>query len=223
MAAPSRLPMDSVPTMSPSREDHDGADCDLEVGTVYMSNSNRLKLSQTRSRRGVVSMKMTGPGLLLLLLIAQPMIQRTAAASQGSTAQATEAPAQTAPSPVSPAPAPMKIKPGDRVYIQPGDFGMALTAAILKKKVPVTVLDDSTKADFWIQTVSSSSQEKTGVRIVKILAMGSAAGSGRHFQATVTVKNRDGAMVFAYNSQKENFQSAAQNVAKNLKKHIEKE
>ena len=51
--------------------------------------------------------------------------------------------------------------------------------------------------------------------------LGGFAGSGKHFDATVTARNRDGIVVFAYNSQKGNFQSAAQNVAKNLKKHIE--
>ena len=47
-------------------------------------------------------------------------------------------------------------------------------------------------------------------------------GSGRHFSATVTITNRDGAIVFAHNSKKENFQDAAQNVANKLKQHIEK-
>jgi hypothetical protein len=45
---------------------------------------------------------------------------------------------------------------------------------------------------------------------------------GKHFEATVTITNRDGAIVFAHNSKKENFQSAAQNIAGEIKKHIEK-
>ena len=159
----------------------------------------------------------TGSAVLVLLslsLVAQTAADSTAQPSVVSTQRATVAPAPVAP-------APTRIKPGDMVYIQPGDFGMALTAAILKKKVPVSVVDDSTKADFNIQTTSSETHEKTGVRIVKILALGAGAGSGNHFDATVTAKNRDGVVIFAYNSRKENFQSAAQNVAKNLKKHID--
>jgi hypothetical protein len=98
---------------------------------------------------------------------------------------------------------------------------MALTAAILKKNVPVTVVSDSTKADFWIETASMASHEGGAERVAKVLAFGGFAGSGKHFDATVTARNRDGIIVFAYNSQKGNFQSAAQNVAKNLKSNIE--
>lgn len=118
-------------------------------------------------------------------------------------------------------PAPNHISRGDKVYIDQSDFGMALAAAILKKQVPVSVVADSSKADFWFATASKETREGGAERVAKVLAFGGFAGSGKHFDASVTARNRDGVIIFAYNSQKGNFQSAAQNVAKNLKKHIE--
>ncbi|HEY2924190.1 MAG TPA: hypothetical protein VGJ98_04420 [Candidatus Eisenbacteria bacterium] len=153
-----------------------------------------------------------------------PVTGETPAATPPDKAPAAPAPtdkmpADTAPDAAPAAPAPTKISPGAKVYIQPNDFGMALTAAFLKKNVPVSVLTDSTKADFWVLTTSKAKEEKTAVKIVRFLG---GAGSGDKFDATVTVLNRDGTVVFAYTSRKENSQSAAQNVAKNLKKQIEK-
>lgn len=114
----------------------------------------------------------------------------------------------------------MKVGRGARLFIEPSEFGMAVSAAILKKKVPVVVVTDREKADFTVQTTSTATTEKGGERVAKILMFGAFAGSGRRFEGTVTIANLDGAIVFAHNSKKENFQSAAENVAKNLNKHI---
>jgi hypothetical protein len=161
--------------------------------------------------------------IFCLALIGLLSSVQVAGAQSDSASQAQPPKATAQPVPAAPpgAPAPTQIKRGDRVYIQPSDFGMALTAAILKKNVPVTVVSDSTKADFWIETASKASHEGGAERVAKVLAFGGFAGSGKHFDATVTARNRDGIIVFAYNSQKGNFQSAAQNVAKNLKSNIE--
>src|SRR5689334_6436277 len=148
-------------------------------------------------------------GLIGLLSFVQIACAQSDSASQ---AQPPKDAAGAIPAASSALPAPVHIKPGDKVYIQPSDFGMALTAAILKKNVPVTVIADSTKADFWIETASKASHEGGAERVAKVLAFGGFAGSGKHFDATVTARNRDGIVVFAYNSQKGNFQSAAQNV-----------
>jgi len=98
---------------------------------------------------------------------------------------------------------------------------MALSAAILKKHVPVIPTTDSAKADFFVLTVSNATKEGGAERVTKILAFGAGAGSGKHFDASVTITNRDGTIVFAHNSKKENFQSAAQNIAGEIKKSIE--
>lgn len=118
-------------------------------------------------------------------------------------------------------PAPTRVQRDARLFIEPSEFGMALSAAILKKKVPVVAVTDRDKADFFVQTTSNATKEGTGERVAKILVFGGFAGSGKHFDASVTVANRDGAIVFAHNSKKENFQSAAENIAKELKKHVE--
>ena len=135
-----------------------------------------------------------------------------------ATAQAAQLP--TAAIQPTASPAPMRVGRGARVFVEPTEFGMAVSAAFLKKKVPVVVVTDRDKADFFVQTTSTSTSEKTGERVAKILMFGAFAGSGRRFEGTVTMANRDGAIVFAHNSKKENFQSAAENVAKNLNKHI---
>ena len=113
------------------------------------------------------------------------------------------------------------VRPGDRVYIEQSVFGMALAAAILKKEVPVSVTSDSTKAEFYIHTTSQESHEGGAERVAKILSFGGFAGSGEHYKASTTVTNRDGDVVFAYNSNKGNFQATAQNAAKNFKKYVE--
>jgi hypothetical protein len=116
-----------------------------------------------------------------------------------------------------------RMPAGAKLFIENSDFGMALSAAILKKHVPVTVLTDSSKADFYVRTASSATKEGGAERVAKVLAFGMGAGSGKHFDATVTISNKDGAIVFAHNSKKENFQSAAQNIAGEIKKSIEKQ
>lgn len=117
--------------------------------------------------------------------------------------------------------APMHISPQARLFVPSTEFGMAVSAAILKKHVPVIAVTDSSKAAFFLQTTSAATKESGGERVAKVLAFGAFSGSGKHFEATVTITNRDGAIVFAHNSKKENFQSAAENMANEIKKHIE--
>jgi len=135
-------------------------------------------------------------------------------------ATTTPAPAPTTSALATTTPAPDHIRPGDKLYIPSDDFGLALSAAILKKKVQVAVVTDSTKADFFLRSTSKSTKEGGAERVAKVLAFGFGAGSGTHFDAAVTIANRDGVVVFAHNSKKDNFQSAAQNVAGKLKSHI---
>ena len=98
---------------------------------------------------------------------------------------------------------------------------MALAGAILKKKVPVVVLADSSKANFYLRCVSAATHEGSGERVAKVLAFGFFAGSGKHFDASVVITNRDGVVVFAQNSKKGNFQSAAEEVANHLKVSVQ--
>lgn len=107
------------------------------------------------------------------------------------------------------------------LYIEATDFGHALSAAILKKKVPVRLTTDKEKATYFLSSTSEAKQEKTGERVAKVLVFGAFAGSGKSFDASVSVTDVEGAVVFAYSSKKGNFQSAAEGVAKHLKQHVE--
>lgn len=167
--------------------------------------------------------------LILFALLLFPMLLAHAQSPDPAKPDSTVAvPAQDTASVPSPTrvsetvPAPTHITPGARIFIEPSEFGMALAAAILKKNVRVVSMTDSAKSDFFVQTASNERIEKGGERIAKALVFGGWMGSGRHFSATVTITNRDGAIVFAHNSKKENFQDAAQNIASKLKQHIER-
>jgi len=159
---------------------------------------------------------MRSPSLMLCLVLAVDSV---------SVASAQEAPpvrtdsVHSTPEVAIKRPARSHVRPGDRLFIQPTEFGLALSAAILKKEVPVTVTTDSASADFVVLTTSEAHRAGGAEKTARIL-FGS-WGSGDNFKASTTVLNRDGDVVFAYNSQKSNFQATAQNLAKNLKKHVE--
>jgi hypothetical protein len=96
------------------------------------------------------------------------------------------------------------------------DFGVALSAAIIKKKVPVTVVTDKSKAAWTIQSESSQREDSTGTKIAKILVWG--GGSFTKFEGTIRViDNETSAILYAYNVKKNNFQSAAEAFAKHFK------
>ncbi len=104
------------------------------------------------------------------------------------------APATPAPAPQAQPPAPTKIRSSARIYIEPDEFGMAFTAAIQRKEVPVVVMTNKEKVDFFVQTIGAETQQSTATKVTKIIMFGS---SGDRFDATVTITNRDGAVVFA--------------------------
>jgi hypothetical protein len=151
----------------------------------------------------------------------------------GVTAYAQEPPpppspdAQVAP---APAPAPVSRIPGT-VFVESdetvdssnskdkakrSDFGVALRAGLVKKKVPVKVLTDPAKAAFTIRSTSSHREDSTGTKIAKILVFG--GGGFGHFEGSIEViDNESSAVVFAYNVKKGNYQSAAEAFAKHYK------
>ena len=101
-----------------------------------------------------------------------------------------------------------------------GDFGVAIAAALGKKKVPVLIVTDPDRAEFVIRHTSSAREDSTATKIAKIAVLGSAAGSS-HFNASIMVIDKDSSgVVFSYNVKKGDFQSAAESFAKHLKDHI---
>ncbi|PYS00458.1 MAG: hypothetical protein DMG16_15450 [Acidobacteria bacterium] len=98
------------------------------------------------------------------------------------------------------------------------DFGSAITAALLKKEVPVAVVTDKSKANWTIQSVSSQREDSTGTKVAKIVAFGAFAGNFTQFSGTIqVVDNETSAVLYGYNVKKSNFQSAAEAFAKHFK------
>jgi hypothetical protein len=96
------------------------------------------------------------------------------------------------------------------------DFGAAIRAALIKKKVPVKVVTDEARAAFSIRSTSSHREDSTGTKIAKIAFFG--GGGFGHFEGTIEViDNESTAVVFAYNVKKGNYQSAAEAFAKHYK------
>ena len=96
------------------------------------------------------------------------------------------------------------------------DFGTALSAALVKKEVPVVVVTDKSKAQWIIQSVSSQKEDSTGTKVAKLLLWGGT--NFTQFEGTIQVVDVSStAVLYAYNVKKGNFQSAAEAFAKHFK------
>ena len=113
-----------------------------------------------------------------------------------------------------------RIERGAVLYVEPTQFGQALSAALIKKEVPVRVTTDRAKADYFLLETHEAKTEGQGERVAKVLVMGAWAGSGKSFEASVSVTDKDGIVLFAQNMKKGNFQSAAEGIAKHIKSYI---
>lgn len=97
------------------------------------------------------------------------------------------------------------------------DFGAALAAALVKKKVPVTIVTDKKKAQWTIESTSTQKEDSTGTKALKVLTFGAMKGFTQ-FSGTITViDNESSAVLFAYSVKKGDFQSAAEAFAKKFK------
>jgi hypothetical protein len=113
------------------------------------------------------------------------------------------------------------IPPRSRVFITPieGGFDTYLSAALVKKEVPLTVVAIKEKADFEITGIAES--EKAGW--AKMMFLGSGQSNE---QASIKVVNlKTGVVAFAYAANKGSAtrgkQSAAESCAKHLKARME--
>jgi len=106
------------------------------------------------------------------------------------------------------------IRPNSRVFIEPMDgFETYLTAAILKKKVPLVVTSDKANADYIIN--GTSHVEKAGW--AKTIFISGAPQAG----ASITMKDaKTGDLAFAYSVDKFNAARAAQSTAEACAKHL---
>jgi len=120
-------------------------------------------------------------------------------------------------------PAAKPIPAGSKIHIGPipGGFENYIAAGILKKKVPVVLVSDRSKADYEISGVSESEKANWA----KMLFIGSQASNE---QASVQVTDlKSGEVVFAYSVHKVNSvrgkQSAGEACAKHLREKINTE
>ena len=112
------------------------------------------------------------------------------------------------------------IERGSKFFVAPmeGGFDTFLVAAIVKKQVPVVVVNDRAKADYEITGISDS--EKAGW--AKMFFMGS--DSSKEQASVKVVEIKSGEVVYGYAVHKGNSyrgrQSAAEACAKHLKERI---
>jgi hypothetical protein len=116
---------------------------------------------------------------------------------------------------------PKHIANGSKLFITPmNGFESYLSAAILKKKVPVIIVDEQAKADFVV--TGGSEVEKAGwAKTIFVSPL-------PHANASITIKDaHTGDLAFAYSVDKTNAarasQSTAEACAKHLKEAIEKD
>lgn len=124
--------------------------------------------------------------------------------------------------PMTQSPAGPALKPGIKVFVHPmaNDFDTYFRAALVKKKVPVLIVNTRDEADFEIK--GSAESQKAGA--AKKMMMGSWHSDE---QASITVTGiASGEVVYAYSANKKNSahgrQTTAEACAKHLKEAIEK-
>src|SRR5437016_813035 len=108
-----------------------------------------------------------------------------------------------------------KIPSGSKIYVAPmGGFESYVIAGILKKKVPVTVVNDRDKAEYEIR--GSAETEKAGW--AKMLFLNS---QNSNEQASINVQEiKTGNIVFAYSVNKINSVHGKQSAGEAIGKHL---
>ncbi|MEN6532396.1 MAG: hypothetical protein ABFD89_01960 [Bryobacteraceae bacterium] len=107
-----------------------------------------------------------------------------------------------------------KIPAGSRIYVDAEKgFDAYLTAALGKKKVPVTVVADRDKADYVLEGLSSHEEKGWASKIF--------LGHRDTSEATIKLVNiKSGEVVYAYAVHKKNSARASQSTAEACAKHL---
>jgi len=121
---------------------------------------------------------------------------------------------------------PLMGQVGAKVYIEPQDgFESYISAAVIKKHVPIVVTMDTGIAEFSLTSSVISKEESTGGKIVRCLFAYCAGAEGTQTVTVRLINNTSGEVVWAYNVIKPGahlYQSTAEAIAKHLKKFFEK-
>lgn len=114
-------------------------------------------------------------------------------------------------------------KPQPTVYInQDGGFQTALSAAIFKKHVPITIVTDQSKAEYVLKATPIDSKSESGFSKFSRCAFADCIGINGNSEVSVQLMQRDnGEVVWAYQVKKGNagprgIQSLSEAVAKHL-------
>lgn len=115
-------------------------------------------------------------------------------------------------------PSKQKIPAGSKVFVAPMDgFETYLKDAMVKKKIPLEIVEQRDKADYEITGVSES--KKAGA--AKIIIMGSIHSRE---EASIKVANlKTGELIYAYSVHKENSAHGKQSSAEACAKHLKDE
>src|SRR5688572_24538335 len=65
-----------------------------------------------------------------------------------------------------------RIESNAVVFVEASEFGQALQAAMVKKKVPLLVTTNREKAALFLEETSKAEKEGTGERVAKVIALG---------------------------------------------------
>lgn len=117
------------------------------------------------------------------------------------------------------------IEPNPTVYVQPGDgFDSYITAAIVKKKVPIRVTQSKEDATYVLTDQVEQKEESGASKIARCLFAYCIGIEGTQTATVRLVNSKTGEVVWAYNVRKQgskNFQSSAEAIAKHLKRYME--
>lgn len=110
------------------------------------------------------------------------------------------------------------------VYIAAqGGFQIALTAALLKKHVPLAVTTDQAKADYILKAAPVDSKDESGAgKVARCLFLDCIGMNGYSEVSAQLIKRKDSTVVWAYQVRKGNsgplgIQSLSEAIAKHLK------
>jgi len=119
-------------------------------------------------------------------------------------------------------PAAPRLRPGARVFVNsmPEDFDSYLKSALVRKKVPLVVVDSKEEADFEIKGTSETQQAGTAKKIIML-------DWRPDEQASISVADlKSGEIVFAYSVNKKSAAhgkaTTAEACAKHLKDRLDK-
>ena len=93
------------------------------------------------------------------------------------------------------------------------DFGVAITAALVKKKVPVLVVTDKSMAQWTIKATSNQKTAGTKLKLFGGLISGEATNILFFEGAVQVIDNESTAVIYAFNVRKMHFKKAAQKFA----------